>query len=317
MNKNRIIRSVERQRSTALGSSLILAIALDVAEPSAASGFLSALGLSAIGDDGMNWAISGESRPCLTLMTNVRKQLLRLTFGCPPSQISTLRDRAVDAGHAVHAIAGENGFLLSGPDNIEVAVVACGDVQAPRPQDGLILAHAPSRTNAPTARPLALSHVAIFVTDVDAALAFYIDIVGLRLSDRCGSELAFLHSPHGSGHHILALIRSGGPGLHHYSFEMGTVDAIGLRAAHLAEAGYTRGWGMGRHVLGSNLFHYVRDPWGSHAELTTGLDYIAADTDWVAGDHAAQDAFYLWGPAPPAGFIDNPELQTCETPVAA
>lgn len=317
MHNNRIIRSIEQTHGTTLGPSLILAIALDVAEPGDANGFFSTLGLSATGDDGMNWAISGESRPCLTLMAGFRKRLSRLTFGCPPSQIGMLHDRAVDAGHALHAVAGENGFWLSGPDGIEIAMVACSDVQAPRPQDALILAHAPSRTNAPTARPLALSHVAIFVTDVDAALAFYIDIVGLRLSDRCGSELAFLHSPHGSGHHVLALVQSGGPGLHHYSFEMGTVDAIGLRAAHLADAGYTQGWGMGRHVLGSNFFHYVRDPWGSHAELTTGLDLIAADTDWVAGDHAAHDAFYLWGPAPPAGFIDNPELQTCETPVAA
>ncbi|MDB5687673.1 MAG: metapyrocatechase, partial [Rhizorhabdus sp.] len=84
-----------------------------------------------------------------------------------------------------------------------------------------------------------------------------------------------------------------------------------------AERGYDQGWGMGRHVLGSNIFHYVRDPWGSHAELTAGLEYIAADADWVAGDHAAHDAFYLWGPPPPPGFIDNPEITQTEQTAAA
>lgn len=185
------------------------------------------------------------------------------------------------------------------------------------PECALSLVRAPSRSAAPKAYPLALSHLAIFVSDVELALAFYVEVVGLRLSDRCGSTLAFLHGPHGSGHHLLALVKSDGPGLHHYSFEMGTIDAIGIRAASMAERGYAAGWGMGRHVLGSNFFHYVRDPWGSHAELTTGLDFIAEDTDWIAHDHPAQDAFYLWGPPPPPGFIDNPETRSPEKSAAA
>lgn len=37
---------------------------------------------------------------------------------------------------------------------------------------------------------------------------------------------------------------------------------IGLGAKQMADEVYTRGWGLGRHVLGSNYFHYIRDPWG-------------------------------------------------------
>lgn len=315
MNKNHIIRS-NQDGEARLGVLGLQAILIDLPKPSDASAFLTALGLRT-DEDGLAWFTAGGMRPCIGLSQGSRKRLKRLVFACLPGQLAPLRGRAVDKGHAPFDITG-SGFSLCGPDGIEVEFVVGDTAQhGGRPDGELLLARAPSRSDAPLAEPIALSHAAIFVSDVDAALAFYAGVIGLRLSDRCGSELAFLHAPHGSDHHVLALVGSSGPGLHHYSFEMGTVDAIGLRAAHMAEQGFDRGWGMGRHVLGSNFFHYVRDPWGSHAELTAGLEYIAADAEWVAGDNAAHDAFYLWGPPPPLGFIDNPEAIRAEQIAAA
>lgn len=316
MNRNRLISS-NLAAASAIGPSVVIALAVEVIEPGSATEFFKALGLSSCDGDGAGWTVSGSDLPCITVSHGQRKRLRRLTFGCPSVQIDALNERARSAGWETNTSAVTGGVLVAGPDGVEIVLVACDDVVTLPERELLMLAHAPSRSDAPAARPLALSHVAIFVADFDAALAFYIDIVGLRLSDRCGSDLAFLHSPQGSHHHILALVRSDGPGLHHYSFEMGTIDAIGLRAAQMADAGYRDGWGMGRHVLGSNFFHYVRDPWGSHAELTTGLDSIPADADWVAGDHSAHDAFYMWGPPPPANFIDNPERPTHQKSVAA
>ena len=63
----------------------------------------------------------------------------------------------------------------------------------------------------------------------------------------------------------------------------------------MAAAGY-RSWGVGRHVLGSNYFYYVQDPWGSFSEYSATMDYIPASVDWVAADHAPEDGMYLWGP---------------------
>ncbi len=71
--------------------------------------------------------------------------------------------------------------------------------------------------------------------------------------------------------------------------------------------GHAHGWGVGRHVLGSNYFYYVRDPWGSWAEYSYGIDFIPADVEWPAADHAPEDSFYLWGPAVPEDFIVNRE----------
>jgi hypothetical protein len=77
----------------------------------------------------------------------------------------------------------------------------------------------------------------------------------------------------------------------------------------MADHGYTRGWGLGRHVLGSNYFHYVQDPWGSFAEYSCDIDYIPAIQDWQAGEHRPEDSFYLWGPQPPADFTTNREAE--------
>ena len=67
---------------------------------------------------------------------------------------------------------------------------------------------------------------------------------------------------------------------------------------------------MGRHVLGSNYFHYVRDPWGSYSEYSADIDYIPPTCDWDAGDYALEDSIYLWGPELPKDFITNHELES-------
>ncbi len=130
---------------------------------------------------------------------------------------------------------------------------------------------------------------------------------GLRLSDRSGDGIAFLHGIHGSDHHMIAFVKSSAPGLHHLSWDVGSVDDIGRGAMHMLDKGFARGWGLGRHVLGSNFFHYVGDPWGSFSEYSAGIDFVPADCDWKSGDHAPEDSFYVWGPTPPDYFTHNAE----------
>ncbi len=113
----------------------------------------------------------------------------------------------------------------------------------------------------------------MFTPDVDRAIDFYSRNLGLRLSDR-SDAVAFMHGIHGSDHHILAFARSETTGMHHCSWDVGGIDDIGLGAMHMHDRGYRNGWGLGRHVLGSNYFHYVQDPWGSFAEYSADIDYI-------------------------------------------
>lgn len=82
---------------------------------------------------------------------------------------------------------------------------------------------------------------------------------------------------------------------------------VGEGAAQMAAAGYTKGWGTGRHVLGSNYFHYVEDPWGSFCEFSADIDYISAGAQWDAADFPPEDSLYLRGPPVPENFVRNSE----------
>jgi catechol 2,3-dioxygenase-like lactoylglutathione lyase family enzyme len=81
----------------------------------------------------------------------------------------------------------------------------------------------------------------------------------------------------------------------------------GVAAMQMADAGHVRGWGFGRHVLGSNYFHYIRDPWGSYCEYSHDIDYVPANGNWEARRVSPENGFYLWGPVPPDDFAFNYE----------
>jgi catechol 2,3-dioxygenase len=164
-----------------------------------------------------------------------------------------------------------------------------------------------TRAEAPPVRPRRLSHVLIFTCDVLESIKFYERTLGLRLSDRASDLVAFMHGIHGSDHHLLALVKSSAPGFHHCSWDVASLNDIGLGAMRMHDKGWTKGWGLGRHVLGSNYFHYVRDPWGSFSEYSCDIDYIPKDERWPAADHKPEDSFYLWGPDVPREFTINYE----------
>lgn len=164
------------------------------------------------------------------------------------------------------------------------------------------------RSRVAMVRPTRLAHVLIFTQDVGRAIDFYSRVLGLRLSDRSGDGICFMHGIHGSDHHLVAFARSRAPGLHHCSWDVGAISEIGLGAMQMADKGYAKGWGLGRHVLGSNYFHYVRDPWGSYSEYSADIDYVPLDCDWQSGDYPPEDSLYLWGPEVPSDFVVNHEI---------
>jgi catechol 2,3-dioxygenase-like lactoylglutathione lyase family enzyme len=166
---------------------------------------------------------------------------------------------------------------------------------------------APFRSTMGRTHPRRLAHILMFTRDVSKAIEFYTRVLGMRLSDRSSDNIAFLHGIHGSDHHMIAFARSNAPGHHHFSWDVGTVDEIGEGAMHMLDKGFSKGWGLGRHVLGSNFFHYVQDPWGSFCEYSADIDYVPADCDWPAGDHPPEDSFYAWGPNVPDDFVHNYE----------
>lgn len=244
------------------------------------------------------------------------KKLSYVSFGVFEDDVERLRRRLQDNGvRQLDPPAGfeSNGIWFRDPDG---ALLEFRVAEKRSPNEKSVVCNPSSppgrqgshpRSKAPVVRPRRLAHILLFTSDVSRAVAFYERVVGLRLSDRSGDGIAFMHGIHGSDHHMIALAKSNGPGLHHLSWDVGSIHEVGLGAMQMADKGFSAGWGVGRHVLGSNYFHYVRDPWGSWCEYSSDIDYIPADCDWPSADHPADDAFYVWGPTPPSDFTLNHE----------
>jgi catechol 2,3-dioxygenase len=246
-----------------------------------------------------------------------RKKLKFISFGAFEEDLPRFRERLerlrVDRLDPPRGIES-NGIWLRDPDGtaIEIAVAEKTSPNAKSTFDNAsapaAVRSAPARSQVHVVRPRRLAHMLIFTRDIPQTIRFYGEVLGLRLSDRSGDMIAFMHGIHGSDHHMIAFVKSEGPGLHHVSWDVPSINDIGLGAMQMAEKGFMAGWGLGRHVLGSNYFHYVRDPWGSYAEYSSDIDYIPVDHDWKAEDHLPEDSFYVWGPTPPGDFALNYEV---------
>ncbi len=302
----------------ALGVHSLDRFVLAVPDLKPAQRFYADFGLD-VGEDGNTLALKtfGHDQRWGSVVEGKRKRLHHLSFGCYADDFPYLRERAERNGvELLDPPPGfeSNGFWLRDPAGLLVEVKVAPKTSPDRKMSGVWssspegVAGAPVRAKAPAVRPRRLSHVLSFTTDVAKAVEFYSQNLGLRLSDD-SNVVAFMHAVHGSDHHILAFAQSNGCGLHHCSWDTQSIDDIGLGAMTMADKGHVKGWGLGRHVLGSNYFHYVQDPWGSFAEYSCDIDYIGATQRWEAGHHAPEDSFYLWGPEPPADFVLNREAE--------
>jgi catechol 2,3-dioxygenase-like lactoylglutathione lyase family enzyme len=306
-------------RSDELGVHSLDHFALAVPNLEVARRFYSAVGLD-LKPDGNSLAIHtvGSTQRWGLLMEGGLKRLHHLSFGVFEDdlrrfsrRIEKLRHRIVDPPPAIRGLS--EGLWIRDPDGTLIELVV-GPKSSPDEKSHAEFvssppgkAGAPKRSQAPWITPSRLAHCLIFTRDVPAAISFYAQVLGLRLSDRSGIDIAFMHGIHGSDHHLVAFARSNAPGLHHCCWDVRSLSEIGLGAMQMAGLGFTQGWGLGRHVLGSNYFHYVRDPWGSYSEYSCDMDYIPAGELWPAADHDADDAFYIWGPNPPADWTHNHE----------
>lgn len=249
---------------------------------------------------------SGSGHEVLEVRRGERHRLLRLRLGIHAADLSRFAVHLDRCG--IGFARRDSSLQLQDGDGtpVELVVAPKTSPSAPLPPPPP-RAMAPKRSTVTAVQPVCFSHLLLFTPDVDAAVDFYGRVFGLRLSDRSGDGIAFMHTPHGSDHHLIALAKSTAPGLHHTSWQVRTLDEVGLGAMQMAARGYVEGWGLGRHVLGSNYFHYAKAPWGGWAEYSFDMDHIPAGSAWVAADHAAEDSFYVWGPPPPPGFAQNAE----------
>lgn len=206
---------------------------------------------------------------------------------------------------------------LKDPDGHRIDVVAGQTAAPPLP----IAASAPwnratARERLRTTRRIAtgpanvvrLGHVVLNVSDFRASERWYKDRFGFITSDeiQVAPEFAigaFLRCDRGdepTDHHTLFLMQGPkGPGFNHAAYEVADLDDLMRGHQRLKDAGRDAEWGVGRHILGSQVFDYWRDPWGHTLEHWTDGDlFTAADGSNISN---LQDLLGVqWGPQMPA-----------------
>ena len=305
------------RRPDTLGVHSLDRFSFSVPDIGIAERFYRAFGLDARRDGNrLDLRVAGDPHCWGSVVGNDQpKRLQYLSFSAYDGDFDALAQRFRAAGRCEpHPLSDGRGAWTRDPDGTPVQLVAGARVSPAAKKPATIAAPvpggkgaAPNRKTAAPVQPRHLSHVLLFTPDVPRQVAFYTQTLGLRLSDRSGDIIAFLHGPHGSEHHIVAFAKSHAPGLHHSSWDVGSFHDVGLGAELMKAQGYAKGWGVGRHVLGSNYFYYVQDPWGSWAEYSFDIDFVPADVDWPAADHPPEDSFYIWGPSVPDDFVVNHE----------
>lgn len=160
-------------------------------------------------------------------------------------------------------------------------------------------------TTSEPVRPRRLGHVVLGSPDFDRSHAFFVDGLGFKVSDVVRDVGAFLRCS--TDHHNVLVQRAPVPFIHHSSWQVDDVDAIGRGAMGLlADHPERHVWGLGRHYAGSNFFWYFKDPAGNFAEYHSDMDHIPEDALWTPETLKGAKGLFQWGPPPPPSFI-NPE----------
>ncbi|MDO7867262.1 VOC family protein [Nocardioides jiangxiensis] len=158
-----------------------------------------------------------------------------------------------------------------------------------------------------------LGHVVLQSTRYRETLDWYLEHLGLIVSDfkffegqrEAGPTMSFIRCDQGSvavDHHTLALTLGPRNRYVHSAFQVSDLDALAAGGEFLLEEGYDRSWGIGRHIEGSQIFDYWRDPDGFLVEHFTDGDMFdcTLEPGWspMTASGLAQ-----WGPAPTADFM--------------
>lgn len=189
----------------------------------------------------------------------------------------------------------EDGLRLEDPEGNGVVVLAHSEPAS------RLTPHARPAGEAVVGHPRKLGHVNFLTGRIADQVAFYTEVLGMRLTDWLGDGGVWLRV--NGDHHVLALIDKGHSHLHHLAFDV--VDFGQLRVAldHLGRHGRWLGWGPARHGVGGNIAAYVRIvEEACFVELYCDMEQLDADHEprrWPDDRFSSN----TWGPLPPRSYF--------------
>ncbi|MFT3723255.1 MAG: VOC family protein [Hyphomonadaceae bacterium] len=280
--------------------------------------FLLDFGLSPIEGAGETLYARGAGQSPFLHATSTGEPGFR-ALGLRASSLADLEKLAASEGAEVRASDAPGGgyvVALHDPDGFRVEVVAGQAAAMPlglpaNPPHNDIYAQSrirePLRLATGASTVVRLGHAVLEVRDFRASEAWYKSRFGFITSDEIEAEPgfaigAFMRCDRGDSptdHHTLFLLQAPtAPRFNHAAFEVASFDDLMCGHDHLEKAGRKAAWGVGRHVLGSQIFDYWKDPWGHELEhWTDGDRFAVADGSRKATLHDLLNV--QWGPLHP------------------
>lgn len=177
----------------------------------------------------------------------------------------------------------------------------------------LARANATQRPPREPARVQRLGHVVLQSTTYLESLNWYLDQFGLIVSDflyfpgqrERGPTMSFIRCDRGSeptDHHTLAMVLGPSDRYVHSAYQVCDLDALAAGGEHLRALGYRRSWGVGRHIQGSQIFDYWRDPDGFLVEHFADGDMFdnTLEPGWAP---LTASGLAQWGPPATRDFL--------------
>lgn len=158
-----------------------------------------------------------------------------------------------------------------------------------------------------------LGHVVLQSTTYRRSLDWYLEHLGLIVSDFLyydgqrdrGPTMSFIRCDRGSmptDHHTLAMTLGPTNRYVHSAYQVTDLDAMAAGGQYLIDQGYYRSWGIGRHIQGSQIFDYWRDPDGFLVEHFADGDMFDCNLEpgWAP---MTASGLAQWGPPVTRDFL--------------
>lgn len=243
----------------------------------------------------------------LALEVASRDELELLQRAHPESHIETLGS---PGGGLVLRLTDPSGFTVEAVcQQLAYPALPHRAALAHNTADSSVRVNDTQRTPVSAPEVIRLGHVVIEVADFQATCSWYTKHFGLipsdvQVLDDGSPAVVFMRLDLGdtpADHHTLAIAQGFMATYSHSAYELVDPDAVGMGQRVLRERGYQHAWGIGRHILGSQIFDYWNDPWGAKHEHYSDGDLFTAERP--LGVHpVSKEAMSQWGPTMPASF---------------
>jgi hypothetical protein len=235
------------------------------------------------GPDELHLRGTDAGAPCVILRRGPQTRFASVAFRAGDEvDVLRLADKSGAVARPLPEAIGGLSVDLVDPSGIVVHVVAgmreLPELPGQQPHSfnfgqDLPRINATQRPGRVPARVQRLGHLVVESTKYRETLNWYLDNLGMIVSDflffpgqrQRGPTMSFIRCDRGTlptDHHTLAIALGPANRYVHSAYQVCDLDALAAGGEYLRDRGYSRSWGIGRHIQGSQIFDYWRDPDG-------------------------------------------------------